>query len=80
MLQAGEVTNEAVNAADSTPRQFDALRLKLLDWDALWFDLERFRRQRHLDNLTLKHASFAHCSTRRTGIAWPRLPRCGRRT
>ncbi|MBK6653358.1 DEAD/DEAH box helicase family protein [Zoogloea sp.] len=55
MLQAGEVTNEAVNAADSTPRQFDALRLKLLDWDALWFDLERFRRQRHLDNLTLKH-------------------------
>lgn len=54
MLQAGEITNETVEAPDTTPRQFDALRLNLLDWDALWFDLERFRRQRHLDNVTLK--------------------------
>ncbi len=54
MLQADEVANEAVEAAESAPRQFDTLRLNLLDWDALWFDLERFRRQRHLDNVTLK--------------------------
>lgn len=54
MLQAGEVANEAEEAPDSAPRQFDDLRLNLLDWDTLWFDLERFRRQRHLDNMTLR--------------------------
>lgn len=79
MLQASEVTNEAVEAADSPPRHFDALRLNLLDWDALWFDLERLRRQRHLDNLTLKRENLRPLLNTLTGTAWPSRPRCGRR-
>ena len=54
MIQASEVSNEAVEAADSDRCRFDAQRLNLLNWDALWFDLERFRRQRHLDNVTVR--------------------------
>lgn len=54
MIQASEVSNEAVEAANSDPCRFDTQRLNLLDWDALWFDLERFRRQRHLDNVTVR--------------------------
>jgi hypothetical protein len=54
MIQASEVSNEAVEASASDPRRFDSQRLNLLNWDALWFDLERFRRQRHLDNITVR--------------------------
>lgn len=53
-IKSSEVSNEAVEAADSDPCRFDAQRLNLLNWDALWFDLERFRRQRHLDNVTVR--------------------------
>lgn len=54
MIQAKEVMGQAPEAVDNPPRHFDALRLSMLDWDKLWFDLERFRRQRHLDNVIVK--------------------------
>lgn len=54
MIQAKEVMGQAPEAVDNPPRSFDALRLSMLDWDKLWFDLERFRRQRHLDNVIVK--------------------------
>ena len=52
-IEAAEVTGHAVEAARPTPRHFDALRLSLLDWQKLWFDLEQLRRQRHFDNLLI---------------------------
>lgn len=54
MLQATEVTGQTPEAMANPPRYFDNLRLSMLDWDRLWFDLERFRRQRHLDNVIIK--------------------------
>ncbi|MDH0623012.1 DEAD/DEAH box helicase family protein [Pseudomonas chengduensis] len=54
MLQATEVTGQTPEAMANPPRHFDSLRLSMLDWDRLWFDLERFRRQRHLDNIIIK--------------------------
>ncbi len=54
MLQATEVTGQTPEAMANPPRHFDNLRLSMLDWDRLWFDLERFRRQRHLDNVIIK--------------------------
>lgn len=54
MIQAREVISQAPEAADNPPRHFDALRLSMLDWDKLWFDLQRFRRQRHLDNVIVE--------------------------
>lgn len=54
MLQATEVTGQTPEAMANPPRYFDNLRLSMLDWDRLWFDLERFRRQRHLDNIIIK--------------------------
>lgn len=54
MLQATEVTGQAPEALANPHRHFDNLRLSMLDWDRLWFDLERFRRQRHLDNVIIK--------------------------
>lgn len=54
MLQATEVTGQTPEAMANPPRHFDSLRLSMLDWDRLWFDLERFRRQRHLDNVIIK--------------------------
>lgn len=54
MLQATEVTGQTPEALANPPRHFDSLRLSMLDWDRLWFDLERFRRQRHLDNVIIK--------------------------
>lgn len=54
MIQAEGVTGEAPEALAPTPRHFDAMRLAMLDWDRLWYDLEGFRRQRHLDNLVVR--------------------------
>ncbi|TRO44914.1 DEAD/DEAH box helicase [Pseudomonas sp. ALS1279] len=54
MIQATEVTGQTPEAMANPPRHFDSLRLSMLDWDRLWFDLERFRRQRHLDNVIIK--------------------------
>ncbi|MDY4311898.1 DEAD/DEAH box helicase family protein [Pseudomonas shirazica] len=54
MLQATEVTRQIPEALANPPSYFDSLRLSMLDWDRLWFDLERFRRQRHLDNVIIK--------------------------
>lgn len=54
MLQATEITSQTPEALANPPRHFDSLRLSMLDWDRLWFDLERFRRQRHLDNVIIK--------------------------
>lgn len=54
MIQATEVTGQTPEAMANPPRYFDNLRLSMLDWDRLWFDLERFRRQRHLDNVIIK--------------------------
>ena len=53
MIQATEVGGQAIDAARPTPRRFDALRLSLLNWQQLWFDLEQLRRQRHFDNLLI---------------------------
>ncbi len=53
MLEATEVPGHAVEAAPPTPRRFDALRLSMLDWQKLWFDLEQLRRQRHFDNVLI---------------------------
>lgn len=54
MLQATEVTGQTPEALANPHRHFDNLRLSMLDWDRLWFDLERFRRQRHMDNVIIK--------------------------
>jgi hypothetical protein len=54
MLQATEVTSQTPEALANPPRHFDSLRLSMLDWDRLWFDLEHFRRHRHLDNVIIK--------------------------
>lgn len=54
MLQADEINSQTPEALANPPRHFDSLRLSMLDWDRLWFDLERFRRQRHLDNVIIK--------------------------
>lgn len=54
MLQATEINSQTPEALANPPRHFDSLRLSMLDWDRLWFDLERFRRQRHLDNVIIK--------------------------
>lgn len=54
MLQATEVTSQTPEALANPPRHFDNLRLSMLDWDRLWFDLEHFRRHRHLDNVIIK--------------------------
>lgn len=54
MLQAVEVGLGKVEAAQPATRHFDRVRLNLLDWNALLFDLERLRRQRHWDNLLLR--------------------------
>lgn len=52
-IEATEATDPVVDAARPLPRRFDALRLSLLDWQKLWFDLEQLRRQRHFDNVLI---------------------------
>lgn len=54
VMQSGGTGNQSSVAAAPDQLRFDPLRLALLDWKALWFELERFRRQRHLDNVTIR--------------------------
>ncbi|MDD5298739.1 MAG: DEAD/DEAH box helicase family protein [Rhodocyclaceae bacterium] len=57
VIQAAEIGGPAVVPLMPEIHRFDALRLSLLDWQQLWFDLERLRRQRHFDNLMIRPES-----------------------
>lgn len=53
-IQAMEIAGQAVVPLAPDTHRFDGLRLSLLDWQQLWFDLERLRRQRHFDNVMIR--------------------------
>lgn len=57
MIQAAETTHHVAEAAAPITHQFDALRLSMLNWQQMWFDLERYRKQRHFDNVVVQPES-----------------------
>lgn len=57
VLQSADAAGQATEPLPPKTYGFDPLRLSFLDWQQLWFDLERLRRQRHFDNVLIRPES-----------------------